>query len=106
VDEKCCWSGAESQQAWVRSYPGLCRFQCRAGGCFKRAAETRIAFIPARQRFLEGDEEARALMGQILAEQGFVVTAVGDESTALRRIETKPLRCSSPRSGCRDRSMA
>ena len=59
-------------------------------GCFKRATETRIALIPARQRFLEGDEGARVLMGQILAEQGFVVTAVGDESTALRRIETKP----------------
>jgi hypothetical protein len=86
--------------------PRLVPIPVSSRGCFKRAAETRIAFTPARQRFLEGDEGARALMGQILAEQGFVVTAVGDESTALRRIETKPLRCSSPRSGCRDRSMA
>jgi hypothetical protein len=29
-------------------------------------------------------------MGQILAEQGFAVTAVGDGSAALRRIEAKP----------------
>ena len=87
--------------------PRLVPIPVSSRGCFKRATETRIALIPARQRFLEGDEGARALMGQILAEQGFVgVTTVGDESTALRRIETKPLRCSSPRSGCRDRSMA
>ena len=39
---------------------------------------------------IDGDERARALMGQILAEQGFAVTAVGDGSAALRRIEAKP----------------
>ena len=47
---------------------------------------------PAQREILviDGDERARALMGQILAEQGFAVTAVGDGSTALRRIEAKP----------------
>ena len=39
---------------------------------------------------IDGDEGSRDLMGQILAEQGFAVTAVGDGSTALRRIEAKP----------------
>lgn len=39
---------------------------------------------------IDGDERARALIGQILAEQGFAVTAVGDGSAALRRIEAKP----------------
>ena len=39
---------------------------------------------------IDGDEGTRVLMGQILAEQGFAVTAVGDGSTALRRIEAKP----------------
>ena len=39
---------------------------------------------------IDGDERARALTGQTLAEQGFAVTAVGDGSAALRRIEAKP----------------
>ena len=39
---------------------------------------------------IDGDERARTLIEQTLAEQGFTVTAVGDGSTALRRIEAKP----------------
>ena len=39
---------------------------------------------------IDGDEGARALIGQILAEQGFRVTAVGDGGAALRRIEARP----------------
>ena len=39
---------------------------------------------------IDGDERARALIEQTLAEQGFAVTAVGDGEAALRRIEAKP----------------
>src|SRR5215469_8418823 len=39
---------------------------------------------------IDGDERARALIEQTLAEQGFAVTAVGDGESALRRIEAKP----------------
>ena len=39
---------------------------------------------------IDGDERARTLMEQTLAEQGFAVTAVGDGDSALRRIEAKP----------------
>ncbi len=39
---------------------------------------------------IDGDEGARALIEQALVEQGFTVTAVGDGSAALRRIEAKP----------------
>jgi DNA-binding response OmpR family regulator len=47
---------------------------------------------PAQREILviDGDEGARALIGQTLAEQGFTVTAVGDGNAALRRIEAKP----------------
>jgi DNA-binding response OmpR family regulator len=47
---------------------------------------------PAQREILviDGDEGARALIGQTLAEQGFAVTAVGDGSAALHRIEAKP----------------
>jgi two-component system OmpR family response regulator len=38
---------------------------------------------------IDGDEGARTLIGQILAEQGFAVTSVGDGSAALRWIEAK-----------------
>jgi len=39
---------------------------------------------------VDGDERARALIEQTLAEQGFAVTAVGDGESALQRIEAKP----------------
>jgi DNA-binding NtrC family response regulator len=39
---------------------------------------------------IDGDERARTLIEQTLAEQGFAVTAVGDWDSALRRIEAKP----------------
>jgi len=39
---------------------------------------------------IDGDERARALIEQTLAEQGFAVTAVGDGASALRRMEAKP----------------
>jgi DNA-binding response OmpR family regulator len=39
---------------------------------------------------IDGDETARTLIEQTLAEQGFTVTAVGDGDSALRRIKTKP----------------
>jgi hypothetical protein len=55
---------------------------------------------------IDGDERARALMGQILAEQGFAVMAVGMEVPPCAGSKQNPLRWSSPRSGCRDRSIA
>ena len=39
---------------------------------------------------IDGDQRARTLIEQTLAEQGFAVTAVGDGVSALRRIEGKP----------------
>ena len=39
---------------------------------------------------VDGDERARTLIEQTLAEQGFPVTAVEDGDAALRRIEAKP----------------
>ena len=39
---------------------------------------------------IDGDEGARTLIEQTLAEQGFTVTAVGDGDSALQRIEAKP----------------
>jgi DNA-binding response OmpR family regulator len=39
---------------------------------------------------IDGDERARTLIEQTLAEQGFTVTVVGDGDSALRRIEAKP----------------
>jgi DNA-binding response OmpR family regulator len=39
---------------------------------------------------IDGDERARTLIEETLAEQGFAVTAVGDGDSALRQIEAKP----------------
>jgi DNA-binding response OmpR family regulator len=39
---------------------------------------------------IDGDERARTLIEETLAEQGFAVTAVGDGESALRQIEAKP----------------
>ena len=38
---------------------------------------------------IDGDERAQTRIGKTLAEQGFTVTAVGDGSAALCRIEAK-----------------
>ena len=55
---------------------------------------------------IDGDEGSRALMGQILAEQGFAVTAVREEVPPCAGSKQNPFRWSLPRYGCRDRSMA